>query len=71
MVAKSGVACDFRARKFTVPVSIFQNLATMELIDREVAKLTCGVQEKMNEVILGCLTEGDNSILGAFFCEPL
>ena len=38
--------------------------------------LTCGGQEKMNEqdsgieVVCGCLTEGGDSILGAFFCEP-
>ena len=37
----------------------------------------CGGQEKMNEqdsvveVVRGCLTEGGDSILGAFFCEPL
>ena len=41
------------------------------------SKLTCGGQEKMNEldsgveVVCGCLTEGGNSILGAFFYEPL
>ena len=37
----------------------------------------CGGQEKMNEqdsgveIVRGCLTEGGDSILGAFVCEPL
>ena len=44
---------------------------------RSGSKLTCGGQEKMNEqdsgveVVRGCLTEEDNSILGVFFREPL
>ena len=28
-------------------------------------------QDSGVEVVHGCLTEGGNSILGAFFCEPL
>ena len=28
-------------------------------------------QDSGVEVIRGCLTKGGNSILGAFFCEPL
>ena len=36
----------------------------------------CGAHEKTNEqdsgveVVRVCLTEGGNSILGAFFCDP-
>ena len=45
-------------------------------LDRE-AGVWPGGQEKMNEedsgveVVHGCLTEGGDSILGAFFCEFL
>ena len=28
-------------------------------------------QDSGVEVVRGCLTEGDDSILGVFFCEPL
>ena len=46
-------------------------------MQEKISTLMCGGLEKANkhdagvEVVHGCLTEGGDSILGVFFCDPL